>query len=91
MRMNRAICFPFGACAFLSLGLWSEPAAAQRTGFAIDRFEPAERGHLRGRLGRGRNAEEQQCPEGGASGHGRKSASVEMHWPSQAGSADAEA
>ncbi len=42
--MKRIVALSLGACAFACVGLWSGSAKAQRTGFALDRFEPAERG-----------------------------------------------
>jgi OmpA-OmpF porin, OOP family len=42
--MKRKIIFCVGAGALLSVLASTETASAQRTGFALDRFEPAERG-----------------------------------------------
>ncbi len=36
--------FVVGAAAALTMTVWADHAGAQRTGFALDRFEPAERG-----------------------------------------------
>jgi OmpA-OmpF porin, OOP family len=43
-RSRRRLGYPLSALIALSLLAWVGPASAQRTGFAVNRFEPAERG-----------------------------------------------